>query len=326
MIFLVVGDLHIKSDNFDEIDIVLSDMKKICEEEKIDRIVLLGDILHYHERIFVQPLNKAQRFIGACTRIAFTYILVGNHDMENNQQFLTSAHWMNAMKMWQNIKIVDKVVEEEKFLLCPYVFPGRFIEALNTGNMMWKDKKLIFAHQEFKGCKMGAIVSENGDEWSEEFPSVISGHIHDTQKIYSGKVYYPGAPLQHTFGDVDKRIVCTVELGDNDLKIKEHDLNVPKKHIIHSDIKNLKNVKDTKGDKVKIKLSATPEEFKLFKGTSEYKEMIQNGIKIHHIPDMIFYEEDKKNTLAELNFLKVLNDLVEKDDKEVQELYKQIFG
>jgi len=325
MEFIVIGDLHIKSDNFDEIDIVLSELKKIIRKEENElRIVLLGDILHYHEKIFVQSLNRALDFITECSKIAYTYILVGNHDYKCSSEFLTQNHWMNALKCWKNIKIVDTVVDEGDFLLCPYVFPGRFIEALDSTE--WKNKKIIFAHQEFKGCRMGAIVSEDGDEWNENFPLVVSGHIHDTQEIYGGKIYYPGAPLQHTFGDVEKRIVCKVVLNDIP-EIKEYHLNVPKKHIIHSDIKNIVKKSNESGDndKIKVKLSATSDEFKIFKETSEYKEMIQKGIKIQHIPESNINYEQEKSTLIDLNFLKVLNDLVAEDDEEVQKLFKELF-
>ena len=42
------------------------------------------------------------------SEISTTYILVGNHDLINNQQFLSTNHWMNALKDWPNIFIVDK--------------------------------------------------------------------------------------------------------------------------------------------------------------------------------------------------------------------------
>jgi DNA repair exonuclease SbcCD nuclease subunit len=57
---------------------------------------------------------------------------------------------------------------------------------------------------------MGAIVSKDGDEWNEEFPQIISGHIHDNQTPQKN-IYYTGSPLQHAFGDTDKRVVCIID-------------------------------------------------------------------------------------------------------------------
>ena len=76
----------------------------------------------------------------------------------------------------------------------------RFIEALETSEHDWKSSLLIFAHQEFKGCKMGAIESIDGDTWSTEYPPIISGHIHSNQTLDTN-VYYPGSAMQNAFGD-----------------------------------------------------------------------------------------------------------------------------
>ena len=77
-----------------------------------------------------------------------------------------------------------------KFLFVPYVPPGRFVEALETyKNINWKDVDCIFAHQEFYGCKMGAILSEEGDKWESKWPLVVSGHIHSRQWI-NKNIYY----------------------------------------------------------------------------------------------------------------------------------------
>ena len=317
MKLLAVGDLHVKHDNFEDIDIVFNDLKKIYTEEKFEAIVLLGDILHHHEKVFTQSLNKALDFIKKCSELGFTYILVGNHDMISNSQFLTDCHWMNVLKTCPNIKVVDTVIEVDNIILCPFVAPGRFLEALDTlGINKWRDKKVIFAHQEFLGCQMGAIKSIDGDMWCEEYPMVISGHIHDTQSV--GKVFYPGAPLQHGFGDSNKRIICSINSSDENMSIVEHPIKVPKKHIIKTDIKNIGNVKDSKGlDKIKIKLDATQEEFKIFKDTNEYKELISKGVK--------FQLQKKESKTIGLgnggdNFLKILEELVE-EDQVVKDLY-----
>lgn len=323
MLFLVVGDIHVKSDNFIDVEILLEEIGKICSQKKPDFIVLLGDILHYHEKIFTQCLNRALDFIKKCSDICFTYILVGNHDYINNTQFLSVNHWMNAIKTWDNIKVIDKVISESfddcKFILVPYVYNGRFTEALNTINE-WNDVNIIFAHQEFKGCKMGAILSENGDEWDEKLPLVVSGHIHDTQKI-GDNIYYPGAPLQHAFGDTSKRILLSIEILNNNIKIDEIELNVPKKYTINTEIDKLLTIKQPKnGDKVRIKLENTPEEFKLFKDSDEYKKLVEKGYKFQIPKNKNKIERDRSDG----NFITILDNLV-KDDIEVYCLYQEFF-
>ena len=337
MKFLFIGDVHVKTDNSEEIDILLHEIQRISKEYTFDYIIVGGDVMHYHERLFTQCLNKSINFLKSLTDICYTYVLVGNHDYINNSEFLTQNHWMNSIKNWENLKIVDEVIEEKDFILCPYVYPGRFIEALETKTKDWMDKKIIFAHQEFKGCKMGAIVSVDGDLWNEYCPYVISGHIHDNQKV-GENIYYPGSPLQHAFGDSDTRVLCHISINesdsyDNKPKIVDIPLNVPKKRIIKANLSNikdiLKNSKDKKDDEkkednIKIKLDVTNEEFKLFKETKEYKELLNKGIKIQINKKKSEKKDDTEEKEVESNFMSVLESMVKNDEPMVKNLYDEI--
>jgi len=317
MKILFIGDPHIKNDNHEEIDILITQLKIVCEQHKFDRIVIAGDLMHYHERIFTQSLNKSLEFVSILSHYAPLDVIVGNHDMINNQQFLTSNHWLNVLKH-DNITVIEKpsvqVIDGFKIVLCPYVYPGRFMEALEHCD--WKTSNVIFAHQEFKGCKMGAIVSKEGDEWNETFPQVISGHIHDNQRPQQN-IYYPGSPLQHSFGDTDKRVVCYIdELG----KIVDIPLDVPKKRIVTTTLKNLNVSSLDSKSALKIKLSATPEEFKMFKQTSEYKTCIEKGIKVQ-----LKVATTERKTMGNKPFKILLDELVVTDgDPLLKKLYTDL--
>jgi DNA repair exonuclease SbcCD nuclease subunit len=332
MKFLFIGDVHIKTDNSEEIDILIQEIDRICSEEKYDYIIVGGDVMHYHERLFTQCLNKSLFFLNKLSKITYTYVLVGNHDYVNNSEFLTENHWMNSLKKLDNIKIVDNVLEFEDFILCPYVYPGRFVEALETKTKNWMNKKIIFCHQEFKNCKMGAITSIDGDDWKEEYPYIVSGHIHDNQKV--GKnIYYPGSPLQHSFGDSDTRVLCNISLFKDKKKINIEDiidipLNVPKKRIIKTNLenlKNLKNIKDT-NQKIKIKLDVSNEEFKLFKETKDYKDLINNGVKIQINKKKMVENKDKKDEREDkdTNFTYLLESMIDNDEEMVREIYNEV--
>ena len=334
MKLLCIGDPHIKTDNSDDIDILLNELKRILASSSYDAIVILGDVMHYHERLFTPALNKSLYFIDILRKIAFTYVLVGNHDAINNSIFLTDQHWMNALKSWENVKIVDTVVNTPDFVLCPYVPPGRLIEALETTveRVEWQSKRLIIAHQEIKGCKMGAIVSTEGDEWKDEYPHLVSGHIHDNQHV-GEKVYYPGTPLQHAFGDSDTRIVCQIEweLG-KDVTFTDIPLCVPQKQIVRATIHTIKaicakfKIKNHENNKLKIKLDATPVEFSAFKQTKEYKELVEKGVKIQlqkEKHDTTNDENHNKNENHD-NFVQILEQLVTEDELLVRSLYNEV--
>jgi DNA repair exonuclease SbcCD nuclease subunit len=334
MKFLFIGDVHIKTDNSEEIDILMLEIERICRLTKYDYIIVGGDVMHYHERLFTQCLNKSLFFLNKLSNIAYTFVLVGNHDYINNSEFLTENHWMNSMKNVKNIKIVDQVIEENDFILCPYVYPGRFIEALETKTKNWMSKKIIFAHQEFKGCKMGAIDSIEGDDWKGEFPIVVSGHIHDNQKI--GKnVYYPGSPLQHSFGDSETRVLCdiSIENDEKEVIITDIPLNVPKKKIMRIEKNDFKDIKKimTKisqddADKVKLKLDITTDEFNLFKKSKEYSELMNKGIKVQLMKKKNENKDDKieKNENKDMNFNVILENMIKKDEEMVKDLYHEV--
>ena len=335
MNILVIGDPHIKTDNFREFDNFVEKLLELICEKNPDIIVVLGDVLHTHERLHTLALNKAQEFIKKLMSITKTYVLVGNHDLASNQEFLSTNHWMNSMKEWgENLVIVDKVVYarecERDLMFCPYVPPGRFEEALDTCDYEWSDMDLIFAHQEFYGCKMGAIISEEGDKWELTSPRVISGHIHSNQTIQEN-VYYPGSAMQNAFGESEKNIIACVELGEEGYELDEVDLGLPRKKIVYMNIENIEDYENTEtADKVKISLSGNYEEFKSLKKTSKYKKLVKSGVKIVFKNKKIdVKKEDVKEgeEKGEGDFSKILHELVDKEgDKYLKEIYCEVIN
>ncbi len=193
---------------------------------------------------------------------------------------------MNSMKQWENVVIVDTVLEYThnkcKFIFVPYVYPGRFQEALDT-RPDWKLNLIcIFAHQEFRGCKMGAIISEDGDKWPLEYPQVISGHIHMRQKPQEN-VYYSGSAMQHAFGESEKNIIACIEFSHDkyNYSLREVDLKLPRKKIVYLNVDDINEYKlpDT-ADSIKLTLSGNYPEFKALKKTAKFRELTDKGIKV----------------------------------------------
>lgn len=337
---LCIGDPHIKIDNLIEFNEFEIKLIELIEKEKPDFIICLGDILHTHERLHTIPLNKAFSFIDNIRKFCPVYLIVGNHDYIHNQEYLSENHWMNSLKEWANVFVIDKVKElkinKRKFVFVPYVFPGKFKEALSTINDNWKRSDIIFAHQEIKGCKMGPIQSVEGDEWDLDYPQVISGHIHSNQKPQKN-VYYPGSALQNAFGESEKNIIPIIEYEEKgDFSLREIDLLLPRKKIISCDIKNIEQLKineDTK-DKLRLTLKGDYEDFKSLKKTSKYKELIEKGIKIvfrNNVEKKVEAQEDEKNDKqdkdVEKSFSEILRELILKEEnKKLYCLYEKIIN
>ena len=317
---LFIGDQHFKTTNIPEVELFIKKITELAEEKKPDIIVLGGDLLDCHERLHTVPLNKAYELINNMRRISKTYVLVGNHDIINNQQFLTENHWLNSMKEWENTVIVDKVltetIDESMFVFVPYVPPGRFQEALGTldeDEDYWKNAKCIFAHQEFFGCKMGAISSVEGDKWPLDYPEVVSGHIHSKQRPQKN-VYYSGSAMQHAFGESTKNIIAHLTFSSKSpgYELDEIDLNLPRKKIVYMDIESIDDYKvpETK-DKIKITVSGGYDQFKALKKTKKYKKLVKDGVKVVFKAKKIEHKKEiSEKIVNETAFSTILNEIV----------------
>lgn len=310
---LTIGDPHFRMDNLEEINIYISRIEHIVKMDKPDFVVVLGDLLHCHERVHTNVLNKAYSFINRIRKLAPVYVLVGNHDYINNSQFLSDNHWMNALKEWDNVHIVDKgmscTTNFGKFIFCPYVFPGRFCEALDLIDKDWKSARSIFCHQEFYGCKMGAITSVEGDKWDTEYPFVISGHVHDKQRLQEN-IYYTGSSIQHAYGESHDKTIALCHFTQH-IDVECIDLNLPRKKIIYMDFDKINEYTPTKGqDHLRITLTGSYEEFKLFRKSKKYKELLKHNIKIVYKPKQL--GEFTHSTSEE--FYDVLDKLVKKEN------------
>lgn len=322
---LCIGDPHFQISNVETTTLFIEKVKNIITERKPNLVVVLGDLLHTHETQHTTPLNKAYQFINEIRQLSLVYVIVGNHDLCNNSQFLTSNHWMNAMKQWSNVVIVDTTtsitLEQNKIVMVPYVPPGRFKEALCVleEEKEWSKASLIMAHQEFYGCKMGAIVSTTGDLWDKNYPLVISGHIHDKQSPQTN-IYYTGSAMQHAFGESPHKSLLMVEMDKGEIvKREELLLGLPKKKIVYLDTGDLKSFKLKKNntDQIKLTVTGSHHEFKALKKTKRFKDLISEGVKIVFKPEKVDLEINenllRKSDHGE-DFHKIINELVTQEN------------
>lgn len=328
------GDPHFKDNNIPEIQEFIHKSIELIKKEQPRFVVVLGDLLDKHEKYFEEPFNLAMKWLWGMTETGtHVFLIIGNHDLRNNKQFLSTAHAFNPCKTWKNITICDNVVirdiENLRFTFVPYVYPGRFVEALETSNEVWENSECIFAHQEFRGCTLsGTQVSSVGDIWDDTNPRVISGHIHDAQTIPpkdkedSGWIYYTGASMQHAFGEADNKAVwiCNFE-EDNEFKYEKVDLHLPKKIIHNMDINMLNSEFVEKlintRDKHKLKLSGTKEDILIFKKgnlqklINKHKNLVVD-FKILGINESLL--SDKIDKKIKGNYLEILKSLVKQEE------------
>lgn len=262
MSFLVIGDIHLKTNNLIEIEQVFQEIIKVAKERNdYENIVFLGDIFDKHEIIHSEVLTCATKFFYDLSNIKPIYILIGNHDRPNNSTFLTDKHHLNALKYWKNTYIIDDILVKDKYIFVPYVPPGRFLEALQTKDINLNDVTCIFAHQEFKGSELSpGIKSENGDVWNENI-YIVSGHIHEYNRL-NEYILYIGTPIQQTYAEKKDKTISIIKFEDLKLNEERIYLNIPRKVEFNLTCKELLNMKFEENLKCRIILSGSQSELK----------------------------------------------------------------
>lgn len=280
MNILCIGDLHIRVENIAAVDLLETQLAAILDARRgaLDAVVVLGDVLHHHERLHTTPLNRAHKLFKALASFGVpVFVLVGNHDYIQNDQFLTERHWMNVLEC---VRVVDKVVQFRGLTLCPYVPVGRFHEALETAAHDWRASELICCHQEFEGAVMrNGHVSVAGDPWAAEFPRVVSGHIHERQTLESG-VHYVGAALP---GLGDRAAVTLWAAG----RVETIPLAFPRRARVVCSLDDAAAHLDRLPDIKQMILSGDPAAFTSFRAGPTYAALRAAGVQVvfrHEMP------------------------------------------
>jgi DNA repair exonuclease SbcCD nuclease subunit len=218
MKILLIGDPHFRKDNLDLMSRICQEILQLIDERNPDLVISLGDTLDTHERIYMPALTDATNFYLNISKKCPLILLIGNHDRENNSDFLSQCHPFVGLKEHPNITVVDTTIwdRERNFIYVPYVANGRFNEALSKVgyvpfqngivNLEGEHPLFLFAHQEFQGCLMGAKTSSDGDVWSTHLPQIFSGHIHEYQVL--PRIVYVGTFMQQNYGEsTDKALI-----------------------------------------------------------------------------------------------------------------------
>jgi DNA repair exonuclease SbcCD nuclease subunit len=350
MKIFVIGDPHFKSKNALETDEMCIKIYELLIQEKPDFIVVLGDVLDTHETIHVGPLCRATEFLHKLSKMSnHLFVLIGNHDRMNNSVFLTTDSPFNACKSWENTTIVDKVfpkqIKDKHFLFVPYVPTGRLVEALATESIDSENinqYSIVFAHQEFKGCTMGAITSNEGDEWNATWPLCISGHIHDFQELQSNLIY-PGTPVQHSYGDSANKAVMILEDSDTSdtsdtsgvWQRRRVNLGLPKKLTIHLTTEELVDYILPENSFVKLIVKGESDKVKEIMKLEKVKDLLKNERIKLSIQEYKKKKDDLQigtSLLSEVMstkfvpFQERLQKVIHGEKEEVKQAFSKLFG
>jgi predicted phosphodiesterase len=285
VLILAIGDLHFKKDFPHITDLVMTKIKEKIQTLQPDIVVILGDTLDTHEKIDMKTQNKAGRFIKEIAAERPVVVLIGNHDRPDSTTYLTEDSCFYLLKGFQNIHIVDRVMsfkfetegtkEKLRFVFVPYVSPGTFHEALDTleDKVMIDKPVAIFCHQEFR-------KGHHGDEWAENNPILISGHIHTFSQPQTN-IIYPGTPYQISFNDQSAKGILICEfLPGKSPQINFLELNIRKKMTIKIAPKDVANFVPPPNCDVKVVIQGEMSDLKAIRSTGALATMTGRGVNV----------------------------------------------
>lgn len=217
-----IGKKHANSYYLDLDYKVLDEILKTVKDEKIDKVIFGGDMMHNRGESSQKSLNVARIHLDKLNNLNIPIIMIlGNHDIYYN-----SSKEYNYFKNWDglydNIKFVYDIEEDGEML---YVGWLQTKEEIKKYNELSNNFKYIFGHFEFKNVRItDNYISKIGYENDNLTSFIFSGHYH--QRYIDRKLHYVGSPYPHDWhGKNNTQYGFCVLNTDND-SIEYKDLNI----------------------------------------------------------------------------------------------------
>ena len=247
MKILHLGDLHLgkrvnEISMIEDQKFILDQIVTLVKEEKIDVILLCGDI--YDKAIpTIEAIHLLDEFLEELSDLKVKVLMIsGNHDSAERLSFGAKLFESSDIYISQvydgemkRIVLKDQYGPISVYLL-PFLKPAAVRHALQRDDINTYEEGVMAALQE---CEIdttqrnvlvahqfvtGADRSDSEETWVggldnvsaevfKDFDYVALGHIHRSQKMGRETLRYSGTPLKYSFSEADhKKSVTIVEL------------------------------------------------------------------------------------------------------------------
>lgn len=232
MNILRIGDPHIRPNNIEEANKLMEFIKQTVIAAKVDRLEILGDLLHTHAVIRLEVQLFWNKWIPIFRDLVETVIIVGNHDMAGDHNLEGNA--LTVFKILEDgrLKIVDVPTKHGVYAYMPYMHSSNDFVTAAKGLASTQSKVLV-CHATFSGSQYdnGFYAPDGINPDDIPFDTIISGHIHKEQIIANGKVDYPGTAKWDTSSDANEnKGIWLYEHDDITGKVLSRDL-ISTKHV-----------------------------------------------------------------------------------------------
>lgn len=244
MSVLVIGDLHYRKNNKMTTDIVERDILNIITQRNPMFIVILGDTFNDHNKLWLPCYMRVCKFFDAIASLGkHIFLLIGNHDREDNKVYMTDEHFFYGHKYNTNITVIDRNFVYElqrsndrplRICFVPYVPPNKLNDSFIDSNIDPTTIDIFFGHVDIHNSKTEKLAKASWPEWPSNYGLMISGHVHD-KEIVSNNFIYVGTPYQSNFGECQSKGVYLMDIFAQNFPMERIPLSVPvkKKVTVH---------------------------------------------------------------------------------------------
>lgn len=250
MKFLHTSDLHIGKKIFEcslyeDQKHMLSEIRRIALEEQVDALVIAGDV---YDRSMppTEAVELLDEFLTGFVKEKIPVIMIsGNHDSPERVSF--GAKILEKQGLYiggvyegslRRVSLQNGS-KETVFVCLPFVKPGvvgknncqeAVAEILARENIDFQDgKQYVLLTHYFVTGETGQIPELSDSETSVDvggidnvtadvfqgFSYVALGHIHKSQRVGAGSVYYSGTPMKYSFAEANQeKTVNIVEINE----------------------------------------------------------------------------------------------------------------
>ena len=109
---LVIGDPHFQVTNAEIASELIEKVNLLVDQMNPTFVVILGDLLHTHEKIHVEPLRLATELILSLSQKTKVFLIIGNHDycLAKNTSVMM---YDKSIKLSQHVQIGDKLMGDD---------------------------------------------------------------------------------------------------------------------------------------------------------------------------------------------------------------------
>ena len=260
MKFLHTSDLHIgkklyEASLYEDQKHMLAELRRLALAEKVDAVVIAGD-LYDRSMPPTEAVELLDDFLTGLINESIPVIMIsGNHDSPERVGFggrilERQGLYIGGVYDGSLRRVSFRDGEQEVCFVClPFVKPGvvgknncqeAVAEILARENIDFQDGKqyVLVTHyfvtgeagqmpelsESETGTYVGGIDNVTADVF-KGFAYVALGHIHKSQRVSGGEIYYSGSPMKYAFSEASQeKTVNIVEVTKEGVRVEKRPL------------------------------------------------------------------------------------------------------